>query len=523
MSLQPQVTALAQAVGADVKALQTALVSKQATLVSGTSIKTVGGQSLLGAGDIPLPAGGGGSSGPSGAETITLSAVPVPGAYTQLTATKQHKTVLATVPGHTVRLPDATGLTQGAAVVVLHCPRYGVRICDAVGKTLLSEAPRSVIVCSLGAAGWALSVVAADSTTIAAGEPTVFASSAVNGNGMSMAAIDDARTMICWPYDSGTRCRIVKLLPDGSVVVGAPVNLGGWGNGGSFCAALSGTKAMVAIRTYPSATGGQHILTIADTEITAVSAMTVFIPDQIGSARMIAVDAGTVLVAWKQVSGGVHSTLAQCFGVTGTTVAAIGTPATLQTGSSDVGVSIAPMSAGKYAVAFTSTNLSSQIAMTMLTVSGTYDVTASAVASMGAGTAVTTEARRLDDTTAVLIFKTGYTNGPFYVMTASWNGTTFVPGMQILVESDAVLPFSLHSAGPGGFVLTYLERVTFRLLSRLVYMDRGVLSLGPITSVYPARTSAYVLGQVGETSTSLLMYRPNDALTTGLFSVLRNP
>lgn len=42
-----------------VTGLQAALDAKQATLVSGTNIKTVGGVSLLGAGDIPMSGGGG--------------------------------------------------------------------------------------------------------------------------------------------------------------------------------------------------------------------------------------------------------------------------------------------------------------------------------------------------------------------------------------------------------------------------------------------------------------------------------
>ena len=40
-------------VTADVAGLDTALANKQATLVSGTNIKTVGGQSLLGSGNVP--------------------------------------------------------------------------------------------------------------------------------------------------------------------------------------------------------------------------------------------------------------------------------------------------------------------------------------------------------------------------------------------------------------------------------------------------------------------------------------
>ena len=52
-------TGVVTLVTADVAGLDTALANKQATLVSGTNIKTVGGQSLLGSGDIstkdPLP------------------------------------------------------------------------------------------------------------------------------------------------------------------------------------------------------------------------------------------------------------------------------------------------------------------------------------------------------------------------------------------------------------------------------------------------------------------------------------
>ena len=51
--------------------LQTSLDAKQATLVSGTNIKTINGESLLGSGDIEITSGGGGA--PTGAEYLTLS------------------------------------------------------------------------------------------------------------------------------------------------------------------------------------------------------------------------------------------------------------------------------------------------------------------------------------------------------------------------------------------------------------------------------------------------------------------
>ena len=54
MSLESRLVAAFNAVGVDVKALQAALNAKQATLVSGTSIKTINGASLLGGGDVAI-------------------------------------------------------------------------------------------------------------------------------------------------------------------------------------------------------------------------------------------------------------------------------------------------------------------------------------------------------------------------------------------------------------------------------------------------------------------------------------
>lgn len=57
-------------VPSEIVGLETSLDSKQATLVSGTSIKTVNGSSLLGSGDLVVS---GGSSSVSGNATITVS------------------------------------------------------------------------------------------------------------------------------------------------------------------------------------------------------------------------------------------------------------------------------------------------------------------------------------------------------------------------------------------------------------------------------------------------------------------
>ncbi len=54
-------------------ATQTALNAKQATLVSGTNIKTINGTSLLGSGDITISGGGGISDGDKGDVTVSAS------------------------------------------------------------------------------------------------------------------------------------------------------------------------------------------------------------------------------------------------------------------------------------------------------------------------------------------------------------------------------------------------------------------------------------------------------------------
>lgn len=57
-----------------VTGLQAALDGKQATLVSGTNLKTVGGTSLLGSGDIPIGGGSGDVVGPASATNDALAA-----------------------------------------------------------------------------------------------------------------------------------------------------------------------------------------------------------------------------------------------------------------------------------------------------------------------------------------------------------------------------------------------------------------------------------------------------------------
>lgn len=70
MSLQSHLTALAQSIGSEVKAL---FVGKQTNLISGENIKTINGQSLLGSGDLTFAGGGVASS----VRLVTTDPLPV--------------------------------------------------------------------------------------------------------------------------------------------------------------------------------------------------------------------------------------------------------------------------------------------------------------------------------------------------------------------------------------------------------------------------------------------------------------
>ena len=97
MSLTSKITSLAQAIGADIKSLTTALAGKQDTLVSGSSIKTINGQSPLGAGNLVISGGGGG-----------------PAAWADITGKPWLLTPdgwqWATLPGHNATLTSVGGL-----------------------------------------------------------------------------------------------------------------------------------------------------------------------------------------------------------------------------------------------------------------------------------------------------------------------------------------------------------------------------------------------------------------------------
>lgn len=93
---------------ADVAGLQTALDGKQAALASGTTIKTINGQSLLGSGDIPI-SGDGGPASESTAGIVELATVAEAQAGVD--------TVRAVTPAGAMALVNQFGLGGSAAGV----------------------------------------------------------------------------------------------------------------------------------------------------------------------------------------------------------------------------------------------------------------------------------------------------------------------------------------------------------------------------------------------------------------------
>jgi hypothetical protein len=105
MSLESRLVEAFESVGVDVKALQAALGTKQAALVSGTNIKTINGESLLGGGDLVVAGGGGG--GP------TLQGDPAP----YITQTKTYQiTNYNSFSSYTVSTSDGTASISGDTI-----------------------------------------------------------------------------------------------------------------------------------------------------------------------------------------------------------------------------------------------------------------------------------------------------------------------------------------------------------------------------------------------------------------------
>jgi hypothetical protein len=127
----------------DTTGLQTALDGKQATLVSGTNIKTVGGVSLLGSGDVPAGGGGGAS---------LVSAF--------LTSTQANSTVTpAVLTGHTFTLTPGQSLLLNGQVVCTAAATttgfaIGVRVAQAngAGGNVVGSAMLQVAIANAAAA-----------------------------------------------------------------------------------------------------------------------------------------------------------------------------------------------------------------------------------------------------------------------------------------------------------------------------------------------------------------------------------
>ena len=131
MSLVAQIAALVQAVAADIKGLVT---GKQDKLVSGSSIKTINGQPVLGAGDLVIEGGGGSGAGltlfaesrsvAAPNATVPVHALTALGAETNIDfviGAKGNGAILAQVPDGTA----AGGNKRGSGAVDLQMSRTG--------------------------------------------------------------------------------------------------------------------------------------------------------------------------------------------------------------------------------------------------------------------------------------------------------------------------------------------------------------------------------------------------------------
>ena len=103
MSLSTGVSTLSTAIGAKIKEIMTALSGKQATLVSGTNIKTVNGTSILGSGNISVSA----SSVPWSGVTSTPTTLSGYGITDAATSTHTHSYVASTNDNYTIAIHDS--------------------------------------------------------------------------------------------------------------------------------------------------------------------------------------------------------------------------------------------------------------------------------------------------------------------------------------------------------------------------------------------------------------------------------
>lgn len=141
MTIQARITALAQSVGADIKAL---FSGKQDALVSGANLKTVNGVSLLGGGDLVIEGGGGGltlfeesrnTTSPNA--TVPVHALAALGAETNIDfviAPKGTGAIVAQVPTGTT----VGGNKRGANAVDLQTKRSGAnQVASGNGSVLI--------------------------------------------------------------------------------------------------------------------------------------------------------------------------------------------------------------------------------------------------------------------------------------------------------------------------------------------------------------------------------------------------
>lgn len=134
-------------------ATNTALSGKQATLVSGTNIKTVNGQTLLGAGDVPIPAG------PMGPKAVSVAS-----------PTNTDNIVLFYAPA-ALTISEARGVIRGGTSVT-----YSVY--SGPSRATITDTHVNAAVCNSTTSG---NVATLADSTIAAGSWVWVAISAVSG------------------------------------------------------------------------------------------------------------------------------------------------------------------------------------------------------------------------------------------------------------------------------------------------------------------------------------------------------
>jgi hypothetical protein len=237
----------------------TLLAAKQATLVSGTNIKTVNSVSIIGSGDISIPTG--------------ISNIVTATTATTLTSTKTLLRITPTKHGEWVKLPDATTCDLGGVLHIIdNKSPYHVRVLNSNGLLLGFIFGNTVSNVSLSDKTTAAGVWTIENSElygISATSTVVPTFSAIN----QIIAIDADREFILCTNSSGHPCGIAYNKTTntfGSLTVIRAVNT----NNNNRCV-LSGANQILVVSCASSSTAFEAVtLTLSDTSITVNTAAT---------------------------------------------------------------------------------------------------------------------------------------------------------------------------------------------------------------------------------------------------------